>query len=101
MSGLKVLVGVDKSPESHIALRYVCHLLEHFDAEVEAIYAKPDVDMIRLQQFDVPFLKPKDPGKPSSGKPRRFGARSWTPARCVWPARCPVSPRSWWESPPR
>jgi len=63
MSGLKVLVGVDKSPESHIALRYVCHLLEHFDAEVEAIYAKPDVDMIRLQQFDVPFLKPKDPGE--------------------------------------
>ena len=61
MSKLKVLVGVDRSPESHIALRYVCHLLEHFDAEVEAIYAKPDIDKIVLEQFDVPFIKPKDP----------------------------------------
>lgn len=63
MSRFKVLVGVDRSPESHIALRYVCHLLEHFDAQVEAIYAKPDVGMIKLEQFDVPFVKPKEPAE--------------------------------------
>jgi nucleotide-binding universal stress UspA family protein len=58
---MRILVAVDKSPESHMALRYVCHLLEHFDAQVDALYVKPDVLHIVLEDFDVPFLRKKDP----------------------------------------
>lgn len=58
---MKVLVAVDKSSEAHMALRYTCHMLEHFDAEVDALYVKPDVLNIVLEDMDVPFLKKKDP----------------------------------------
>ena len=54
---MKVLVAVDQDLESRLALRYACHLLEHFDAEVEAIHVKKDVGNIILEDFDVPFLK--------------------------------------------
>src|SRR5512135_151113 len=40
---MKILVGVDKSEESQAALRYTCHLMEHFTAIVDALYVKPDV----------------------------------------------------------
>jgi len=40
---MKILVAVDKSEESQQALRYTCHLLEHFPAIVDALYVKPDV----------------------------------------------------------
>ena len=40
---MKILVAVDKSEESQVALRYSCHLMEHFPAIVDAIYVKPDV----------------------------------------------------------
>jgi nucleotide-binding universal stress UspA family protein len=40
---MKILVGVDKSEESQMALRYTCHLLEHFRAQVDALYVKPDM----------------------------------------------------------
>jgi nucleotide-binding universal stress UspA family protein len=53
---MKVLVGVDKSPESHIALAYTCHLLEHFDADVHAIYVKPDEAQIAPESFYAPFF---------------------------------------------
>ncbi len=53
---MKVLVGVDKSPESHIALAYVCHLLEHFDADVHAVYVKPDEVEIAADSFYAPFF---------------------------------------------
>jgi nucleotide-binding universal stress UspA family protein len=58
---MKILVAVDASPESHNALRYVCHLLDQFDARVDAIHVKRDVSEITLEDFDVPFLKRKDP----------------------------------------
>ena len=52
---MKILVGVDKSEESQLALRYACHLLEHFDAEVDALYVKPDVvEMVREGAY-APF----------------------------------------------
>ena len=54
---MKVLVAVDRDLESRLALRYACHLLEHFDAEVEAIHVKKDVGSIILEDFDIPFLK--------------------------------------------
>jgi len=54
---MKVLVAVDRDLESRLALQYTCHLLEHFDAEVDAIHVKKDVGNIILEDFDVPFLK--------------------------------------------
>ena len=57
---MKILVGVDKSPESHNALRYVCHLMDHFDAEVDALHVQRDVLDITLESFDIPFVKQKD-----------------------------------------
>jgi nucleotide-binding universal stress UspA family protein len=55
---MKVLVAVDRDLESRLALRYACHLLQHFDAAVDAIHVKMDVSGIILEEFDVPFLKP-------------------------------------------
>jgi nucleotide-binding universal stress UspA family protein len=40
---MKILVAVDKTEESQVALRYACHLMEHFTAIVDALYVKPDV----------------------------------------------------------
>jgi nucleotide-binding universal stress UspA family protein len=54
---MKVLVAVDRDLESHLALRYACHLLEHFEATVDAIHVKKDVSRIILEDFEVPFLK--------------------------------------------
>ena len=53
---MKVLVGVDNSQESHLALAYVCHLLEHFDAEVHALYVQPDGIAIAPEVFYAPFV---------------------------------------------
>jgi nucleotide-binding universal stress UspA family protein len=52
---MKILVGVDKSEESQLALRYCCHLLEHFPAEVDALYVKPDVVEIARDGAQTPF----------------------------------------------
>ena len=54
---MKVLIAVDENLESRLALRYACLMLEHFDAEVDAIYVKKDVGSIILEDFDIPFLK--------------------------------------------
>jgi len=53
---MKVLVAVDKSPESHMALAYTCHLLEHFDADVHALYVKPDEIEVGPESFYAPFF---------------------------------------------
>jgi len=53
---MKVLVAVDKSPESHMALAYACHLMEHFKASVHAIYVKPDEVEIAADSFYAPFF---------------------------------------------
>ncbi|UCG11738.1 MAG: universal stress protein [Deltaproteobacteria bacterium] len=54
---MKVIVAVDRDLESHLALRYACHLVEHVEAEVDAIHVKKDVGNIILEDFDIPFLK--------------------------------------------
>jgi len=57
---MKILVAVDKSEESQMALRYTCHLLEHFPAEVDALYVKPDVvDMVAESSY-APFTTKVD-----------------------------------------
>jgi len=53
---MRVLVGVDKSQESHVALAYTCHLLEHFNAAVQALYVKPDEAEIAAESFYAPFF---------------------------------------------
>ncbi|HYA01842.1 MAG TPA: universal stress protein, partial [Syntrophobacteria bacterium] len=55
---MKVLVAVDRDLESRLALRYACHLLQHFEAAVDAIHVKVDVGAILLEDYDIPFLKP-------------------------------------------
>lgn len=52
---MKILVGVDKSEESQLALRYACHLLEHFPAEVDALYVRPDVVEMTMEGGYAPF----------------------------------------------
>jgi nucleotide-binding universal stress UspA family protein len=66
---MKILVAVDKNPESQNALRYACHLLDHFDAEVDALHVRRDAVDVTLESFDVPFVKRSDPEE-------RFGARA-------------------------
>lgn len=53
---MKILVAVDKSPESHMALGYVCHLLEHFDASVDALHVMPDQVEMAAETFYAPFF---------------------------------------------
>ncbi|MGQ9688202.1 MAG: universal stress protein [Desulfobaccales bacterium] len=57
---LKILVGVNKSEESQLALRYACHLLEHFPAEVDALYVKPDVLEMAREGAYAPFATKGD-----------------------------------------
>ena len=52
---MKVLVAVDKSEESQKALKYACHLLENFDAKVDAVYVKPDESDIGAETLYAPF----------------------------------------------
>jgi len=52
---MKVLVAVDKSEESQMALQYACHLLEHVDAKVDAVYVKPDEADMGPETLYVPF----------------------------------------------
>ncbi len=52
---LRILVGVNQSEESQLALRYACHLLEHFTARVDALYVKPDVVEMAREGAYAPF----------------------------------------------
>jgi len=57
---MKILVAVDESEESQVALRYVCHLLEHFDADVDAFYVKPNVVEMVSESSYAPFTTKQD-----------------------------------------
>ena len=57
---MKILVAVDKSEESQQALRACCHLLDHMEAEVDALYVQPDVvDMVADSSY-APFASKGD-----------------------------------------
>lgn len=56
----KILVGVNKSEESQLALRYACHLLEHFPADVDALYVKPDIVEMAREGAYAPFTTRSD-----------------------------------------
>jgi nucleotide-binding universal stress UspA family protein len=53
---MKILVGVDKTEESQVALRYTCHLLEHFKAQVDALYVKPNLAEVVAESSYAPFV---------------------------------------------
>ncbi len=57
---MKILVAVDKSEVSQMALRYTCHLLEHFPAAVDALYVKPDVVEMVAESSYAPFTTKGD-----------------------------------------
>ena len=57
---MKILVAVDKSEESQQALRYTCHLLEHFDADVDALYVKENVVESVAESSYAPFTTRED-----------------------------------------
>ena len=57
---MKILVAVDKSEEAQEALRCTCHLLEHFDAEVDALYVQPNVVEMTAETTYAPFATKAD-----------------------------------------
>jgi nucleotide-binding universal stress UspA family protein len=57
---MKILVAVDKSEESQEALRCTCHLLEHFQAEVDALYVQPNVVEMTAESSYAPFTTKAD-----------------------------------------
>jgi nucleotide-binding universal stress UspA family protein len=89
---MKVLVAVDRHVESHLALRYACHLLEHFDAEVDAIYVKKDVANIILEDFEVPFLK-KNHRKKIEGEAKKVEAAITDACEICFSGSVPCEPR--------
>ena len=52
---MKVLVAVDKNPETYTGLEFTCHLLENQNAVVDAIHVKPDLADIVAEGY-APFL---------------------------------------------
>ncbi|HBZ54500.1 MAG TPA: hypothetical protein DEO88_03765, partial [Syntrophobacteraceae bacterium] len=52
---MKVLVPVDKGAESQMALRYACHFLENQEADLDALYVKPDVVDMAPEGTYAPF----------------------------------------------
>jgi nucleotide-binding universal stress UspA family protein len=89
---MKVLVAVDRHVESHLALRYACHLLEHFDAEVDAIHVKKDVGNIILEDFEVPFWK-RDHQKKIEGEARKVEAAITDACEICFTGSVPCEPR--------
>jgi len=57
---MRILVAMDKSEESQEALRCTCHLLEHFQAEVDALYVQPDVVEMVAESSYAPFTTKAD-----------------------------------------
>jgi nucleotide-binding universal stress UspA family protein len=51
---MKVLVAVDKNPETFIGLRYACHLLEDQGASVSALHVRPDYHEVAAESY-APF----------------------------------------------
>lgn len=68
---MKILVAVDKSEESQEALRCTCHLLEHFEAEVDALYVQPNVVELTPDSSYAPFATKEDVEKEVAAEAER------------------------------
>ncbi len=54
---MKVLVAVDKNPETFIGLRYACHLLEGQSAFVDALHVRPELEQVAAESYAPFFTK--------------------------------------------
>lgn len=54
---MKVLVAVDKNPETFIGLRYACHLLEGHAAFVDALHVTPELRQVAADSYAPFFTK--------------------------------------------
>lgn len=52
---MKVLVAVDKNPETFVGLRYACHLLENTPARVDVLHVRPELKDIAAESY-APFV---------------------------------------------
>jgi nucleotide-binding universal stress UspA family protein len=52
---MKVLVAVDKNPETFVGLRFACHLLENCSARFDALHVTPELKDIAAESY-APFL---------------------------------------------
>ncbi len=52
---MRVLVAVDKNPETFVGLRYACHLFENCYAKIDVIHVAPDLKDIAAESY-APFL---------------------------------------------
>ncbi len=52
---MKVLVAVDKNPETYTGLRYACHLLENNAAQVDALHVTPELADLAAESY-APFV---------------------------------------------
>jgi nucleotide-binding universal stress UspA family protein len=52
---MKILVAVDKNPETYVGLRYACRLLKEHNARVDALHVTADLADIAAQSY-APFL---------------------------------------------
>jgi nucleotide-binding universal stress UspA family protein len=52
---MKVLVAVDKNPETYMGLRYACHLLNELEAQVDALHVTPDLADVMAESY-APFM---------------------------------------------
>ncbi len=57
---MKILIGIDKTEESQIALKYACQLMEHFEAEVNAVYVQPNVTEMLIDGSHALFVSKND-----------------------------------------
>lgn len=58
---MRVLVAVDESKESNIALRYACHLLDQYpDARLDALYVRREETQLASESFYSPFVDRED-----------------------------------------
>ncbi|MBW1990527.1 MAG: universal stress protein [Deltaproteobacteria bacterium] len=90
---LKILVGVNKSEESQLALRYACHLLEHFPAEVDALYVKPDVIEMTGEGAYAPFTTRSDIEKEVEQEATRVVEEIFEACEVCLGGKVPCAPR--------
>lgn len=90
---MKILAAVDKSEESQTAIKYICHLLEHFDAKVDALYVKPDESEIAAETVYMPFVGKQDLSAWLAKETEAVGEQILTSCTTCGPGNIPCWPR--------
>ncbi len=90
---MKILVAVDRGKESQMALRYTCHLLEHFPAIVEVLYVSPDAVELAAEGSYAPFVTRSDIEESIAADTDRVVDRIIESCELCVGARIPCNPR--------